>query len=578
MTRIRLQRLFNTLFLLALFYFGAFLFYSYFTPPAARLIDPLRWPYIWTRALTLWVEALIPISASAAMIAYSLFIRVEPGGPREEPFHTLVAPNLVMFTVLALIFTVLYIGVLPSARARLELKEFQSERADFYLERARSSRRADDYAAAVTDFDRYLLQDPHNGKIAEEREEVRALLHASPGGENAESDFGEPVQPLDASEYLTQAEDFFSREDYFSAHYYAVQAARLDSGRRDARRLAARAWEKISGLEPDREKIEAREFFLTKKEGFEALVRVQDPLKAYAIFNALAATHPNDPDVVRYLEESRQQVAAISYFLDEADRAGGVPGIDGILFVNVRQDDRREIVYVDNLVETEAGAFVTGVEVIQFEVGGEVTLHLASARGKLLPRTDEQEGSVIVLTGLDRRNPDRRESPVYFVGDPRRLAASERFENLLPVNLSREDLQVLRLGFPAAPRLGLGALWQLRKRSEQYGYPGAELAREILDRILQPFSFLILCLFSVSLGWSFRIGRARPPRLGYLFLPFFPLGVAVLTALYLTAQKMILDFILGTLGFGSALAVLLVLQGALLFVSLSVLAGQRTDR
>ena len=82
----------------------------------------------------------------------------------------------------------------------------------------------------------------------------------------------------------------------------------------------------------------------------------------------------------------------------------------------------------------------------------------------------------------------------------------------------------------------------------------------------------------VSLGWSFRIGLTRPPRLGYLFLPFFPLGVAVLTALYLTAQKTILDFILGTLGFGSALAVLLVLQGVLLFVSLSVLAGQRTDR
>jgi hypothetical protein len=190
---------------------------------------------------------------------------------------------------------------------------------------------------------------------------------------------------------------------------------------------------------------------------------------------------------------------------------------------------------------------------------------------------DEQQGSTIVLTGLDRYDPERRERPMYFEGDPRRLAASERFENLLPVNLSREDLAVMRLGMPVADRLGLSDLWQLRRRCGQFGYPGAELACEILDRILHPFSFLILCLFSVSLGWSFRVGNSRSPRLGFIFLPFFPLGAAVLTALYLAAQKTILEFILGILGFGSALAVLLVVQGLLLFVALTLLAGQRTD-
>jgi tetratricopeptide (TPR) repeat protein len=489
-----------------------------------------------------------------------------------------VRSNLVLFTVLALIFTVLYIGVLPSARERLEQREFAHDRAEFFLERARSARQARDYAAALADFDRYLAEDPHNEAIEEEREEARALLLGTPAGKEADFGAGEPAQPLKASEYLARAEDFFSQEDYFSAHYYAVIALRLDGSRRDARRLAARAWEKISGQEPSREDQEARDLFLAKKEGYDALVRMQDPLKAYAIFNKLAAVYPNDPDVARYLEESREQVKEISYFLDEAEQAEGVPGVGNILFVNVRQDDRREIVYIDRLVETEDGVFATGVEVIQFEVGSGVSLHLASARGKLLPRTDDREGSAIVLTGLDRNDPGRRERPSYFVGDPRRLSASERFENLLPLNLSREDLAVMRPGLPAAKRLGLGTLWELRRRCGQYGYPGAELAREILDRILHPFSFLILCLFSVSLGWSFRIGYAGPPRLGYIFLPFFPAGVAVLTALYLAAQKTILDFILGTLGFGSALAVLLVMQGVLLFVALTVLAGQRTDR
>jgi hypothetical protein len=576
MNRVGLRRVLNLLFVLALLYFGFFLVYSYFSPPAARLIGPLRWPYIWSKALILWVETLIPISASAVMIAYSLFIRVEPGG-KEEPFHTLVASNLVLFTVLALIFTVLYIGVLPVARAGLEQRESASTRADFFLMRAQDARQADDYAAAVADFDRYLIQDPKNEAIAIQREEAHALLLASSVRETA-AEPSEVPQPLEAAEYLARAQEFFDREDYFSAHYYAVLASRLDGDRREARRLAARAWEKITGLELTLEDEAASLLYRTKKEGYDALVRAGDPLKAYYIFHDLAKTYPGDPDVARYLEDSRQQVAAISYFLDEVEGIEDFPGIGTILFVNVRQDGRREIVSIDNLVETEQGVYVTGVELIQFEVGGGVTLHLAASRGKLLSRTDEQEGSTIVLTGLDRDDPGRRERPRYLEGDPRRLAASEGFENLLPVNLTREDLAVMRPGFPAAARLGVSALWQLRRRCEQYGYPGAELAREILDRILQPFSFLILCLFSVSLGWSFRVGGSRSPGLGFVFLPFFPLAVAVITALYLAAQKTILSFVLGTLGFASALAVLLVMQGVLLFVSLTVLAGQKTDQ
>jgi tetratricopeptide (TPR) repeat protein len=577
MNNIGLRRVFNTLSVLALLYFGFFMVYSYFSPPAARLIAPLRWSYIWTKALILWVEALIPISASAAMIAYSLFIRVESGALREEPFHALVSSHLVLFTVLALLFTGLYMGVLPSARGGLERREFESERAEFFLERAQAAHQAHDYAAAVADFDRYLARDPHNEAVGGQREEAHSQLLGSGNDGGSEAGVPEPVQPLAASEYLARAQDFYSQEDYFSAHYYAVLANRLDSSRQDARRLAARAWEKIASLQPSRDDEEVRALFRTKKEGYAALVREQDSLKAYYIFNNLAKSYPQDPDVARYLEESRKQVEAISYFLDEAEAVEGVPGSGRILFVNVRQDNRREIVYIDNLVETEQGTFVTGVEVIQFEAGGGSDLHLASVYGKILPRQDEQEGSTIVLTGLDRNDPGRRQTPSYFTGDPRRLAASGRFENLLPLNLSREDLAVMRLGFPAAESLGLSALWQLRRRCERYGYPGAELAGEILDRILHPFSFLILCLFSVSLGWTFRVGASRPPRLGYVFLPFFPLGVALLTALYLGAQKTILDFVLGTLGFASALAVLLIMQGVLLFVALTVLAGQRTD-
>ncbi|MBA7582877.1 hypothetical protein ES708_24815 [subsurface metagenome] len=60
-------------------------------------------------------------------------------------------------------------------------------------------------------------------------------------------------------------------------------------------------------------------------------------------------------------------------------------------------------------------------------------------------------------------------------------------------------------------------------------------------------------------------------------MPLFPLVAVSLTSLYLTAQRIILSFVLLRLGFSLSLVVFLVLQGFLLLVTMIVLAGQRTE-
>jgi hypothetical protein len=62
-----------------------------------------------------------------------------------------------------------------------------------------------------------------------------------------------------------------------------------------------------------------------------------------------------------------------------------------------------------------------------------------------------------------------------------------------------------------------------------------------------------------------------------MFMPLFPLAAVPITSLYLSAQRIILAFVLLRLGFSLSLVVFLVLQGLLLLVTMIVLAGQRAE-
>jgi len=571
------QNPFSVLFVFYLLAFGGFFFYSIFTFP--RYLAAFQWPFVWTNAFLFFMQYSIPVTVAAVAVAFSLLptaetIRVRSGS---QPFSRLVTSHLVTFITLTVMYTVLILGLHPMAQRNMERFSSLTLQAQAFRNMAEEAMEAGDRETALLNYQRYLAIDKGNRSfmelvndmqmenIAEAPEQKQAA--ASDLESMRIKDLAEGKEPY---ELFEMAEGFYEQEDYFSAHYYARLAFKIDPNRRDAQRLAARAQEMIAGKDLSMLEAEEKQLFERKREGYEYFTN-KEYFKAFHIFRELQENYPNDADVISYLQKSQDRLSKETFFLDEAKQIDTLPGPTELLFINHREEGEREIVYLGKLAGMEAGTFCKDIEVMRFNPQG-LLYHYYAEYGRL------RDGS-INLHGVDRSSAGGQSLPRYLSGSIRRRA--EGLPNILTLAPALEQLPSLKAGKVAsatAASIGLFSLWQVRSQIERFGYLESIISEEILRRILLPFSFLVLCLLSVAIGWRFQArlsGRAH--WILFVFMPLFPLVAVSLTSLYLTAQRIILSFVLLRLGFSLSLVVFLVLQGFLLLVTMIVLAGQRTE-
>lgn len=564
--------LFFFLFLLCLVPYLAFGF------PAGRLLALFKWKYIWTNALVYAVDYFTPVTASAVMVTYSLLLTRKDSRLRAAalPFHRLVSAHLLLFLILAAAYTVLLISLYPQAQESLERMEEASSQAKLFLARAEKEHRARNYSAALSDYNLYLAIDPRNqevlllrekaqSQVAEERAQATPSRESGlqPGEGRVEGKKAPPAE--DANALIEKAREYLAREDFFSAHYYATQAGRLDPSRGEPKRIAAQAWEKIGSLQETLADQEAKRLFQRKREGYTAFLN-GDFIKAYYLFQELKAGYPADADIATYAARSREKIEEQSFFIEDVEGSASLPGPSRLLFVNDSGSGAREIVYLGKMVGTDEGVFFYNIEALRFQLTGGLIAHYRAPYGKLI-------GDSIHMVGISRNGPQRETRPVLLAGSPGGGA-----DPLLRLTPTLEELKALRVGGPRADSLDLGLLLKMRGRMGAYGLIPQAVELEIIMRMAKLFSFLVLCFFSVSLGWSFRSRYpGRPPLPAFLLVPFVPIAMSFLAFLYQEAQRVLLGFILFKLGFAAGLAGLLLLQGLLLFLSLILLAGQKTD-
>ena len=570
------QNPFTILFFFYLLAFGGFFFYSIFAFPGYLAI--FQWPFVWTNSFLLFMRYSVPVTVAAVAAAYSLLptaetVRIRSG---KQPFSRLVSSHLTTFIVLTVLYTVLILGLHPLAHRNMERFDSLTREARVFRERADRALEDGDRREALHNYQRYLAIDENNRAVMERTADLqREMISGSPetSGNRQEvlqtGRIGEPNEGQDPLHLYQMAEEFYDGEDYFSAHYYSTLAYRIDPDRRDARRLAARSLEKIAGKDLNKLEVEEKRLYERKRQGYEYFVNEQY-LEAYHVFRELQQSHPQDPDVLSYLQKSEERLSMETFFLDEAEEIDTLPGMTELLFVNSSDGDEREIVFIGKVAGVEAGVFCSDIEVLRFTPRG-VLYHYLAEYGRLHDRT-------INLHGIDRDSAQRQTVPRYLSGAGR--LRHEHLPYMLSLGPSLEQLPGLQAGkgISAADSLGFFSLWQARRWIASYGYVESFLSAEILRRLLLPFSFLVLCLFSVAVGWRFQARfPGRPNRILLVFLPLFPVLAIPLTGLYVHAQRIILAFVLLRFGFSISLTVLLVLQGVLLLTSMVILAGQQVE-
>jgi hypothetical protein len=586
------QNPFSILLLFYLLAFGLFFFYSIFTFPG--YLATFQWPFVWTNSFLLFMRFCIPVTVSAVAVAYSLLPTAETVRMRagRQPFARLVSSHLTTFIVLTVAYTALVLGLHPLAMRNMERFDSLTREARTFLQKAEIALAEEDSETALRNYQRYLAIDNDNRRIMELVSDLQMEMLADRPEPQPEVErdldsmrIKDLAEGREAYELLDMAEEYFEGEDYFSAHYYADLAYQLDPNRRDAQRLAARAQEMIASKDLSQLEMEEKLLYERKREGYEYFVN-EEFFKAYTVFRELQQEYPQDADVISYLNKSEDQLSREAFFIDEAEQIDALPGATELLFVNYSVESEREIVFIGKLAGIDAGIFCKDIEVLRFSDQG-LMYHYYAPYGKLRNGTLNLHGvDRLSLGGTAVSHDSRQPSAENRETVPRYLSGAtplrrERLPYMLTLKPTLEQLPTLRGGRAAsasAETLGFFPLWQARRQIGSYGYLESTVSGEILRRLLLPFSFLVLCLLSVAVGWRFRARfYARPHWVLLVLMPLFPIVAISLVGLYLHAQRILLDFVLLRLDFSITLIVFVVLQGLLLFLSMFILAGQRTD-
>jgi tetratricopeptide (TPR) repeat protein len=554
------------------FYLLAFLFFlvrGIFTFPSRELLGLFLWPYVWSEAFLQLMRYAIPLTLAGTAVAYSLLYR--PAGAGRRPFFALLSSNLAGQVSLAVVFTGLFLGLEPWVATNRGQLFSLSAQARTYLSQAESAMDTGDERSALLSYERYLAVNPGDEEIQSRASQLRALLYT--GSEAPAQQQELRLTPKDLAEGLSppelirMAERFLADGDYFTAYYYADLAVRIDPRRADARRLAARAQEMIRSFAPNEGDDRMARVFDEKRRGFD-LYRKGEYVQSYRVFHALRQEYPRDLEVQKYYDASRAQLASLAFFLDEARAAEAMPGPERLLFLNRRQEEIREVVYLGKMSSTPEGVFFADIEVAGF-TPRRLLYHYGAPFGKLY------EGQ-INLRGIDRREPKVETGVVVYEGALSKVL--DDVPEMLTLAPDPAVLPALRSESCCLDSLSLFALWRVRARIGDYGHLPAPVGMEVLRRVMTPFVFLVLALVGMSAGLRFRADSRRRPRWPvFLLVPAFPLVAVYVASFYVSAQRVILGFILVRSGFAAALGVMLALQAVALFLALIALAGQRGE-
>jgi len=574
-------RLIQVLFLLYFLFFLLCLAYSVFTynnDGGSAIIRKVAFAYIGRKALILFIDYLIPLQVSGVLISYSLFFKFkekEAGASAYLPFHKFVNPNLTLLLLLTLIYIVLLSGFLPLFNRKQSEAEYVSGVALDILREAEIEKNEGNTERAIKLLDIYLSIDKGNEEVARRRDIYRADMAEVNRGKQA-GVAADPellsrvaVSGQNASDLIEKAREYYAGEDYFSAHYYAALALEIATERSliiAARGIERDTLKELSSILPTGADKEALKLFLEKKGGFRAFTEERF-FDAYYIFKELEENYPRDPDVLMYLEKSREKLKEESFFTEEAEKAVSLPGIGGILFKNESAEGRVEIIAIERMVELSGDVFFKNVEAISFDNSGEINYHLHAPYGKLV-------NGHLNMNAIDRSQAGKSYPPDYWQGGQSDLLPFHSIK----LNPDRELLRRLSMDSQDLKGWDLMSLWQAREKIETYGLVAEKLDITLLLTLLKPFLFLILSLISISLGWSLRARYlARPPIITLLFIPLLPLVVFFLVMVISYGHKLLLGFLLLSLGFWPALITLCIMESLLLMVSLLTLAAQKSE-
>ncbi|MBN2440089.1 MAG: hypothetical protein JXJ04_02045 [Spirochaetales bacterium] len=588
---------------LIILFFFALLFPSPHIMKHFYIDNAIKW------ALYYFIEFFIPIHTTAVLIIYSLFTDTETGvSGKGSLVRKLVSSVLVLFMVLTILYIICLLWIHPQIISGIKENETKSELAQNYYTQASSEllmaenvigemkekhiRNAFTYIVSCLrlnpeDHDAKIMETEIRKKIIESNIQ---LVEDEPVDESRDFDDNRDfIEGMDADGLMEQAQRSFEKEDYFSSYYYASMAFRLDNTRIDAEDLITRAMNKISTHQLSIEDEKLRKLYEKKKEGYNKIVS-GEYVGAYYLFKELEEMYPDDPDIKDYLIKVKEEfIDELTFFYEDVKDINIVPGETDIIFINYKDEMEKQFIYVEKMITLREGIFFRNVEIITISTGGDILYHLKAPYGKYvyvdiknITRMQEKHPTKHHLNlNCIYRNPeaeaDEADSLPYYIVSPKGKKQFPEF--IIPLYPSTQLLDKLRNSGTFSHQTNLLELLflSLNNEYEKAGFNRTEINIEIITRFNLPFLFLFCSLIAIALGWVCRSRYfRRPPIFTFIFIPVFPVVIALLIRLYILTQKIIFAFIVIALDIIPALIISLVFHCIVIIIALVLVAGKLT--
>ncbi|MFZ4618245.1 MAG: hypothetical protein ACOYM2_18880 [Rectinemataceae bacterium] len=308
-----------------------------------------------------------------------------------------------------------------------------------------------------------------------------------------------------AKEAWGRAQAAFEKSDWYTAHWQATLASRLDPGIKEAKRLSAKAWEEISkaaGLTSL--DVERSRFYSEKLRGY-GLLHSGDFVEAWRIFDGLSTQHEYDVEVSRYLKESLSGLRQTSFWREEVDEAFHASTLPQ-LFIRMQEDGGREtILAAKEAAWTKGAAYLSEAEWLERLPDGsgrivrtrwaKITsgrLYFMAAERKEAGKVWRPEVASFAKDGSASAHAAQAPASVEFAFTP------DKLRTIAALRTAPETLSALEI---------LGQLVE----PDRTTFDPAALLTEFLRRIGVPFALAASAILGILLGIRLK-PRSRQPR------------------------------------------------------------------
>jgi hypothetical protein len=550
---------------------------------------------------------LFPAFAMSALVAPFGLAAYEDRYTSFSPafFQRLIAP-VISAICAAAIYGVIFFLLLPMVRNSEENMRYKGELYRLARERAQFHSRAEEWLEASqfigicdgiwqnspelvslrTEIDIHLDESSFakKGERAAARSELAvdwrsAAVMSLPGQR----------QPLNATEAISQGEAAFNSRRYYDAHWLATLGERLARAGSpeaiSAARLAARAWNEIESQQPGRREERLHSLYRLKQSGYEAMVD-GDWIRAFYLFQELAAQTPDDPDAANFLAASERGTKEIAFFIDEVEVSLGEILTGAVFSVPAAAQSGaagRAVLRISSLSAAPDFAYGIGIEYMSFDARSRPLFRVQAPYAKILPFTvDGRRQVLILMRALDRYNQNLRWEPEWISGAEiawRPLEAGNP-ENAgrvgdaaITLDVSYETFLLLSRIRQGLPNLQIGELFSAAKIIGAVGYVPEVFEAEILNRLGTALFFLPMAVAAIIIGWRYR----AKSRVRYLFIPLLPILPVVfngLAHLYRSILNTLGIWLIMSLGFSTAFPIFIVVLAASFIAVLIALAAQ----